>query len=76
VRFAAGLLVVAGVLLSVYASWAFVLLAGFGGAGLVYASVTDTCAMGMLIARLPWNRARAAGGGGHCCEDGRQAEEG
>jgi hypothetical protein len=27
------------------------------GAGLVFAGVTDTCGMGMLIARMPWNRA-------------------
>lgn len=26
------------------------------GAGLVGAAVTDTCAMGMLLARMPWNR--------------------
>ncbi|WP_433500716.1 rhodanese-like domain-containing protein [Sphaerimonospora sp. CA-214678] len=29
------------------------------GAGLVFASVTDTCAMGMLLSRLPYNRGRA-----------------
>ena len=26
------------------------------GSGLVFAGVTDTCAMGMLLARLPYNR--------------------
>ena len=31
------------------------------GAGLVFAGVTDTCAMGMLLARLPWNRRKPAG---------------
>ena len=24
------------------------------GAGLVFAGVTDTCGMGMLLARMPW----------------------
>ncbi|XVQ88511.1 MBL fold metallo-hydrolase [Microbispora siamensis] len=28
----------------------------FVGAGLVFAGLTDTCAMGMLLARLPYNR--------------------
>jgi hypothetical protein len=32
-------------------------LSAFVGAGLVFAGVTDTCGMGMLIARMPWNRA-------------------
>lgn len=27
------------------------------GAGLVFAGVTDTCGMGLLLARMPWNRA-------------------
>ncbi|MEC7802272.1 MAG: YgaP-like transmembrane domain [Verrucomicrobiota bacterium] len=40
----------------------FVHPVGFGlsaliGAGLVYAGVTDTCGMGMMIAKMPWNRA-------------------
>jgi len=32
-------------------------LAGFVGCGLVFAGVTDTCGMAMLIARMPWNQA-------------------
>lgn len=30
------------------------------GAGLVFAGLTDTCAMGMLLARLPYNRGEGA----------------
>ncbi|GLW99045.1 rhodanese-like domain-containing protein [Microtetraspora sp. NBRC 16547] len=30
----------------------------FVGGGLVFASLTDTCAMGMMLARLPYNRGR------------------
>ncbi len=28
----------------------------FVGAGLVFAGITDTCGMGMMLARMPWNR--------------------
>jgi rhodanese-related sulfurtransferase len=55
VRFVAGLIVS----LSVGASIAWTpasYLAGVVGAGLVFASVTNTCAMGMLLAKLPYNR--------------------
>jgi rhodanese-related sulfurtransferase len=56
VRVAAGSLVLLGVLLSVAVAHWFIWLAGFIGAGLVFAGVTDTCAMGMMISRMPWNR--------------------
>ena len=32
----------------------------FVGAGLLFAGLTDTCAMGMLLARMPWNRGASA----------------
>jgi rhodanese-related sulfurtransferase len=56
VRIAAGSLVLLGVLLSVAVADWFIWVAGFIGAGLVFAGVTDTCAMGMMISRMPWNR--------------------
>ena len=31
-------------------------LSAFVGAGLVFAGVTDTCGMGLALARMPWNR--------------------
>jgi hypothetical protein len=31
-------------------------LSGLIGAGLVFSAVTNTCGMGMLIAKMPWNR--------------------
>jgi hypothetical protein len=34
-------------------------VAGAVGAGLVLAAMTNSCAMGMLLARLPYNRAAA-----------------
>lgn len=55
VRIAAGALVLLGVGLS-FVHPAFVGIAGFVGAGLLFAGVTDTCGMGMLLARMPWNR--------------------
>lgn len=59
VRIAAGSLVVLGVVLSLAVHPAFIGLSAFVGAGLVFAGVTDTCAMGMLIARMPWNQIRS-----------------
>lgn len=56
VRIAAGCLVLAGVVLGTLVNPGFYALSGIVGAGLVFAGVTDTCMMGMLIARMPWNR--------------------
>jgi rhodanese-related sulfurtransferase len=56
VRIAAGLLVVTGVLLGWLLHPVFYAISAFVGAGLVFAGVTDTCGMGMLLARMPWNR--------------------
>lgn len=64
VRIAAGALVFTGVVLGVTVSPLWLGLSGFVGAGLVFAGVTDTCAMGMMIARMPWNNRRPAGS---CC---------
>ncbi len=55
VRIAAGSLVLLGVALGCWHS-AFLALSAFVGAGLVFAGITDTCGMGLLLARMPWNR--------------------
>jgi hypothetical protein len=34
-------------------------LSAFIGGGLIFAGITDTCGMAMLLARLPWNRGAA-----------------
>lgn len=57
VRIAAGSLVMIGTALGAFVHPAFLGLSGFVGAGLVFAGVTDTCGMGMMLARMPWNRA-------------------
>jgi rhodanese-related sulfurtransferase len=55
VRLVAGSLVLGGVLASL--RWPPVrLLSGLVGAGLVFAAVTDSCMMGEVLARLPYNR--------------------
>ncbi|MBX3444865.1 MAG: rhodanese-like domain-containing protein [Planctomyces sp.] len=67
VRIAAGLLVMTGTLLGVFVHPAFLGLAGFVGAGLVFAGVTDTCGMGLLLARMPWNRVSSTPSSGAAC---------
>jgi rhodanese-related sulfurtransferase len=57
VRIAAGSLVVVGTVLGAFVHPVFLALPAFVGAGLIFAGVTDTCGMGMLLARMPWNRA-------------------
>ncbi len=56
VRIAAGSLVLTGVTLGWFVHPIFFGLSAFVGAGLVFAGVTDTCGMGLLLARMPWNR--------------------
>jgi rhodanese-related sulfurtransferase len=58
VRIAAGLLVLLGALLGWFVHPAFIGLSAFIGAGLVFAGVTDTCGMGMMLARMPWNQVK------------------
>jgi rhodanese-related sulfurtransferase len=56
VRIAIGFLVILGTLLAWLAHPGFFALTTFVGLGVLYAGVTDTCAMGLLLARMPWNR--------------------
>jgi rhodanese-related sulfurtransferase len=56
VRIAAGLLVLAGAALGTWVNPAFYGVSAFVGAGLTFAGVTDICPMGMMIAKMPWNR--------------------
>ncbi|MGC4896693.1 rhodanese-like domain-containing protein [Micromonospora sp. DT31] len=55
VRLVAGTIVLVSILASVFVpglKW----VAAFIGAGLTFAALTDTCAMGMLLSKLPYNR--------------------
>jgi hypothetical protein len=61
VRIAAGALVAIGAALATFGPdpiWKNIGagLAAFVGCGLVFAGITDTCGMAMLIARMPWNQ--------------------
>lgn len=66
VRIAAGALVLTGALLGYFVNPAWIALSGAVGAGLIFAGVTDTCGMGMLLARMPWNN-KCASSTGSCC---------
>jgi rhodanese-related sulfurtransferase len=56
VRIVAGTLVCLGTLLGAFINHYLLLIPGFVGAGLVFAGITDTCGMGLLLARMPWNK--------------------
>ncbi len=57
VRIAAGALVALGTILGITIHTGFLAIPAFVGCGLVFAGVTDSCMMGLLIAKMPWNRA-------------------
>jgi rhodanese-related sulfurtransferase len=65
VRIAAGSLVLLGVMLGWLVHPALYGLSAFIGAGLVFAGITDTCGMGMMLARMPWNQVKDAPA--QCC---------
>ncbi|MFA7001876.1 MAG: rhodanese-like domain-containing protein [Candidatus Omnitrophota bacterium] len=56
VRFAAGTLIVSGLILGQLVHPAWRLLSLFVAAGLMYSAVTDTCSMSCTIALMPWNK--------------------
>jgi len=56
VRIVAGSLVFIGVMLGWFVHRGFFGLSAFVGAGLVFAGITDFCGMGLLLARMPWNK--------------------
>lgn len=59
VQIVAGSLVFTGTILGAFVSPAFLFLSGFVGAGLMFAGISDTCAMAMLLAKLPYNQKSA-----------------
>ncbi|QGJ69932.1 Inner membrane protein YgaP [Planctomycetales bacterium 10988] len=59
VRIVAGSLVVVGAALGWFVHPAWVGLSAFIGAGLVFAGITDTCGMGMMLAKMPWNQCQS-----------------
>jgi hypothetical protein len=57
VRIAAGSMAATGGFLALLVDPLFAAIPAFIGSGLVFAGLTDTCMLGMLLARLPYNRA-------------------
>jgi rhodanese-related sulfurtransferase len=60
VRIAAGFIVLVGSVLGFFYP-PCIGIAAFVGAGLIFAGITDTCGMAMLLAKMPWNRVAAEG---------------
>ncbi|MET9392132.1 rhodanese-like domain-containing protein [Streptomyces sp. NPDC006624] len=58
VRLAAGSLVLLGALGSFLVP-GLQALAAFVGGGLAFAAISNTCAMGVLLSKMPWNRTRS-----------------
>jgi len=56
VQIAAGSMVVLGVVLGALVAPGFYALAGFVGAGLVFAGITGTCGLARVLRLMPWNR--------------------
>ena len=69
VRMIAGSLVLIGALLSLVSVW-FITVCLFVGAGLVFAGVSDTCLMGSMLMKLPYNKRSILPEGGSCALDG------
>ena len=69
VQIVAGSLSALGALLALLVSPWFAVLPLFIGCGLLFAGITGTCGMALLLARMPWNQGRAQGQGqsSHCC---------
>jgi rhodanese-related sulfurtransferase len=56
VQIITGSSVLIGTLLGVLVSPWFLLLSGVMGAGLIYSGITDSCMLGMMLAKLPYNQ--------------------
>ena len=54
------MLVVTGSALGYFVNPVWIGLAAFVGAGLTFAGITDTCGMGLILARMPWNQVAAS----------------
>lgn len=72
VQIITGSLVVLGSALAVWGHPYWAALPGLMGAGLMFSGITDTCAMGSCLARMPWNQSSgsttpASGSEATCC---------
>lgn len=60
VRIAAGSFVLIGSALAWFVHPYFIGVPAFIGSGLIFAGITDTCGMGMVLARMPWNQCQSS----------------
>jgi rhodanese-related sulfurtransferase len=67
VRIAAGSIVAIGSALTLLSPY-WIVLPLFIGCGLVFSGVTDTCGMGMVIAKMPWNQRGRSGSAAVACD--------
>lgn len=58
VQIIAGTIVVVSTILGAFVSPLFLIISGFVGAGLVFSGISNTCAMGTLLSKLPYNQVR------------------
>jgi hypothetical protein len=56
VQMITGSLVVIGSALAAWGHPYWAALPGVMGAGLIFSGITDTCAMGSFLAKMPWNQ--------------------
>ena len=56
IRLAAGTLVLLGIALSYWLHPLWIGISVLVGGGLIFSAVTNTCGMGMILAKMPWNR--------------------
>lgn len=57
VQLTVGCLVLLASLLGFFSSPWFLLISAFVGSGLIFAGLSGTCGLAMLLARMPWNKA-------------------
>jgi rhodanese-related sulfurtransferase len=57
VRLGAGLLTLTGVILALTFNANWIFLCAFVGLGLTFAGLTNLCAMGTILEKMPWNQA-------------------
>ena len=60
VRIAAGAISATGAMLALFVAPQFAVVPALVGSGLVFAGLTDTCAMGSVLSRLPYNRRQSS----------------
>ena len=61
VRIVAGSISFIGAMLAIFVHPYFAGIPAFIGAGLAFAGITDTCGMGMMLAKMPWNQVSCEG---------------